>query len=1078
MKKNIYLILTLLMTLFIGTASAQVTTSSISGQVTDDSGETLPGATVIAVHVPSGTQYACITNENGRYFIQGMRPGGPYTITYSFVGLNNEIFNDVQLSLGEDAKYNAQLRANTTELKEVVVVGENKFDANKTGAGSRVTNEDIQNLPSISHSVADAARLNPQITISQNGAMSFAGTHNRYNSFQVDGAMNNDVFGLTASGSNGGMADAQPISMETIEQIQVSVAPFDVRQSGFTGGSVNAVTKSGTNNFHGSIYANWLNESLIGNNYTLMNGKKCEKYQDELEYRIGATVGGPIIKNKIFFFVNYETTDKEYPDNYGLGSAASKVGVAEANEIMQKLTELGYTGTYANKDNYTKSEKAGIKLDFNIGSRHKAAFSWRIVDAKSLRYNNSATSLNTNDYLMDYTSTTNTFAAELQSRFTDKLSNEFKTSYVRVRDSRDPFGTFPMISISNVSDGSINIGTERSSGANGLDQDIFTVTDNFTWYKGKHTITFGTHNEFYKFGNIFIQDIYGTYYFNSPEYFIAFANGHATTTVEDQSGNISEVNTLNRYRYGSANVDVTGDPLWKAKFGAGQVGFYVQDKWSVTNDIDLTYGIRMDIPLFFDTPTANEPFNQYAKEQGWNVETNHKLSSSPMWSPRVGFRWEINGNRNYVLRGGVGVFTGRIPFVWLSNNFSNTGIQLSTFDVQSKYNAKDMEQLTFITDPNGQKANTDKLSASGSQTINVFTKDFKFAQSLRYNLALDFALGGIDWTAEWLYSRSINDVIYYNYAYDVDGQKNLSGVIKDNDYDDRTYMKKITGGTPFSNIYVLDNTNDGHSYSLSFSGKKKFNFGLSLTASYTHTNSVSVSSGTSSVAQSNYNYNYIRRNPNNPEIGRSAYNFPHRVTASVTYAKEYAKHWKSTVSLIYTGTSGAPYCLYYNGDLNGDGSNSNDLLFIPTDEQLDKMEFLVDDKGKYTPEQQRANMKAWLAADDYLSEHRGEYYERFADNEDFEHHFDFHFAQQFKFNAGKRTHTIEFTFDILNISNMFSSEWGRYGSTAGSYAYYNPVTFDAKNRKYQFLHDANYNMRSYSDYYSRWRGQIGLKYIF
>ena len=499
MKQNFYLILALLMTMFIGTASAQVTTSSLSGQVTDDSGETLPGATVIAVHVPSGTQYACITNENGRYFIQGMRPGGPYTITYSFVGLNNEVYNDIQLSLGEDAKYNAQLKANTTELKEVVVVGENKFDANKTGAGSRVTNEDIQNLPSISHSVADAARLNPQITISQNGAMSFAGTHNRYNSFQVDGAMNNDVFGLTASGSNGGQADAQPISMETIEQIQVSVAPFDVRQSGFTGGSVNAVTKSGTNEFHGSVYANYLNESLIGNNYTLMNGKKCEKYHDELEYRIGATVGGPIIKNKIFFFANYETTEKEYPDNYGLGSAASKVDVTEANEIMQKLAELGYTGSYASKDNYTKSEKAGIKLDFNIGSRHKASFSWRIVDAKSLRYNNGATSLNTSDYLMDYSSTTNTFAAELQSRFTDKLSNEFKTSYVRVRDSRDPFGTFPMIQISNVGDGSVNIGTERSSGANGLDQDIFTVTDNFTWYKGKHTITFGTHNEFYKF---------------------------------------------------------------------------------------------------------------------------------------------------------------------------------------------------------------------------------------------------------------------------------------------------------------------------------------------------------------------------------------------------------------------------------------------------------------------------------------------------------------------------------------------------------------------------------------------------
>ena len=1067
MKKNFYLILALLMTMFIGTASAQVTTSSLSGTVTDDSGETLPGATVIAVHVPSGTQYACSTNENGRYFIQGMRPGGPYTLTYSFVGLNNEVFNDVHLSLGEDAKYNAQLKANTTELQEVVVVGQNKFDANKTGAGSRVTNEDIQNLPSISHSVADAARLNPQITISQNGAMSFAGTSNRYNSFQVDGAMNNDVFGLTENGSNGGQAGTQPISMESIEQIQVSVAPFDVRQSGFTGGAVNAVTKSGTNDFHGSIYANWLNESLIGNNYTLMNGKKCEKYQDELEYRLGATVGGPIIKNKVFFFANFEQSDKEYPCNYAIGSTASKVDADKANELLNILKEKGYTGSFDSKDNYTKSNKAGLKLDFNIGTRHKASISWRMVDAKQLNKNSGASSLNASDHMYDFTSKTNTFTAELQSRFSNKFSNELKASYVSVRDKRDPSGAFPMISISNVGGGSVNFGCERSSAANGLDQDIFTVTDNFTWYNGNHTITLGTHNEFYKFGNLFIQDYYGTYYFDNPDYFKEFANGNATIEVDGK-----KVNTLKQYRFGTANTEVTGTRHWIPEFGAGQIGFYAQDKWAVTNDIDLTYGLRVDIPLFFDEPSANEPFNQYAEEQGWGVKTNHKLSSSPMWSPRLGFRWEVNGNPNLVLRGGLGVFTGRIPFVWLSNNFSNTGIQLATYNTSK---AADLEKLTLITDPEGQEANTSKLKAGGSQTINVFSKDFKFAQSLRYNLALDFNLGGIDWTAEWLYSQSINDVIYYNYAYDVDGQKNLTGVL-DQTYDTRAYMKKVTDGTAFSNIYVLDNTNSGHTYSLSFSGKKRFNFGLTLTAAYTLTNSKSVNSGTSSVAQSNYNYNYTRRNPNNPEIGNSAYNFPHRVTASVTYAKDYAKHWRSTVSLIYTGSSGAPYSIYYYGDLNGDGVTGNDLLYIPTKEQLDNMPFLAT--KNYTAEQQRANMNSWIENDDYLKNHRGEYYDRYCDNEDFEHHFDFHFAQQFKFNAGKRVHTIEFSFDILNISNMFSSEWGRYASAAGSYTYYSPVTYDAKNKQYQFLHPADYNMRSYSDYYSRWRGQIGLKYIF
>ena len=1066
MKAFKSLILTLMMLFVAGAAMSQITTSSLTGVVSGSDGETLPGATVVAVHTETAAQYAVVTDINGRYIIQGMKPGGPYEVSVQFVGMTPYKKGGIYLSLGETFKLNADLTDEAKELKEIVIVSKNKFDASKTGASSRVKAEDIENMPSISHSIADATRLNPLVSVSQGtGAMSFAGINNRYNSFQVDGAMNNDVFGLNDSGHNGGMADAQPISMETIDQIQVSVAPFDVRQSGFTGGAINAVTKSGTNTLHGSVYGNWLNESLIGNNYKLMNGKKSDKYQDEFEYRFGITVGGPIVKNKVFFFVNYEKTNKEYPNNYALGSTASKVDVAQANEILEILRSKGYKGSFASKDNYTKSDKVGIKLDFNISTRHKASVSWRFVDGKKLKYNSGASSLSASDYLMDFSSNTNTFTAELQSRFNDKVSNEFKTSYVRVRDSRDPFGKFPMMQIGNVGGGTVNIGTERSSGANGLDEDIFTVTDNFTWYNGKHTITFGTHNEFYKFGNLFIQDIYGTYNFSSVANFKDFANGKA---VNDEGEN-----TLKQYRFGSANVDVTGDPHWKAKFGAGQIGFYAQDKWTVNNNFDLTYGLRIDIPLFFDTPTENAEFNQYAKEQGWGVKTNQKLSSSPMVSPRLGFRWEIGGNSDYVLRGGVGVFTGRIPFVWLSNNFSNTGIQLSTINTT---NPADLEQLKLITDINGQAENTNKLTvSSGSQTINVFKDDFKFAQTLRLNLAQDFKVGGIDWTAEFILSKTMNDVVYYNYAYELDNTTDFGKVTEQN-FDSRVYMKKVTGGTPFNNIYVLDNTNKGYTFSMSFSGNKKFNSGLALHAAYTFTQSKSVNSGASSTASSNYNYNYTHGNPNSPELAYSAFNCPHRITASVTYAKEYAKHWKSTVSLIYTGTSGAPYSIYLEGDLNGDGVSGNDLLYIPTKAELDQMKFTDD--TKYTAEQQRANMNTWIESEDYLKKHRGEYYDRYADNEDFENHFDFHFAQRFSFNVGKNVHAIELSFDILNISNMFSSEWGRYASSNGAAAYYSPVTYSSKNKEYKFLHPADYNMRSYNDYYSRWRGQIGLKYIF
>ncbi len=709
---------------------------------------------------------------------------------------------------------------------------------------------------------------------------------------------------------------------------------------------------------------------------------------------------------------------------------------------------------------YTKSDKAGIKLDWNISSKHNASLRWSLVSAKQLNATSSASSLNTSDYSYDFVSKTNTFIGELQSRFSDNLSNELRLSYVNVRDRRDPGDPFPMISISNVGGGTVNIGNERSSMMNALDQDIWSLTDNLTLYAGNHTFTVGTHNELYTFKNLFIQDIYGTYEYNSPA---DFANGK-----------------IRRYRYQVANTSVTGDPHWAAQFSAGQLGFYAQDKWNVTDNFDLTYGIRMDIPLFLDTPTENATFNSYAESQGWNYKTNRKLSSSPIFSPRVGFRWSIDKENKFILRGGTGVFTGRIPFVWLSNSFTNTGMQFMS------YNTTSTGGLSLILDPNKQADNVASLTASGTQTINVFSEKFKFAQNLRFNLGFDFELGGIDWTADAIYSKTLNDIFYQNLAYDLNGST-LGQTIPALSFDQRPmFAKRSTAGT-YTGIYALSNTNKGYSYSLSLKGEKKFAFGLDLMASYTFTRSKAVNSGTNSVAASNWNFNYIRGNSNEPELYNSAFNIPHRINASVYYHKTYGR-WTTTVGLIYTGSTGAPYSIQYSGDLNGDSSNGNDLFFIPTDEQIDAMPFRanVPPKGvTWTDEQknadiaqQKANMKAWIANDGYLSKHRGEYYERYADNEAFEHHFDLHLAQKFSFRAGNTMHALELSLDIINIGNMFNKKWGRTSSSSGSAAYYTPVTYNSSSKAFQFLGGANYDMRSYSDYYSRWRGQIGLKYTF
>ena len=1071
----------------VSTAMAQITTSGVKGLIKAN-GEDVIGATITVTHVPTGAVYRSVTNSVGRFTIQGMRAGGPYTVEISYIGYKTKEIKNVTLKLGEMSDLSTQLEEDAHALGEVVVKGKLGLDASKTGAAASYSAKDIANMPSISHSIGDITRMNPMVSVSQSGAMSFAGVNNRYNSFQVDGAVNNDVFGLTSNGQNGGQAGAQPISTETIDQVQVSVAPFDVRQSGFTGGAINAITKSGTNTFHGSVYGNWLNKDLIGSKYTLMNGKDSQKYDDETDYRYGVTLGGPIIKNKLFFFANYEKSNKEYPNNYGYGSDASKLGTEGfkiADEVLSILKEKGYNASYNNPKNYTKSDKAGIKLDWNINDKHKATFGWRMVNAKQLNSNSTAGYLNASDYQYDFVSKSNTFTAELNSSFSEKINNQFQASYVSVRDHRDPKGIAPMIQIKNVGGGTLCLGTERSSTANSLNQDIISFTDNLNWYLNNHTLTFGTHGEYYKFKNLFIQDNYGTYYFNNFEDFKMFASGHTyAASVDKTTGVTTYYNTLNQYRYCTANVAVTGDPRWAPEFAAGQIGFYAQDKFNVTPNFELTYGLRMDIPLFFDTPTENAEFNASAAKQGWNVVTNHKLSSTPMWSPRVGFRWNIEKEHNMILRGGAGIFTGRIPFVWLSNNFTNTGIQTSVYNVygstglkEGKQNTGKLSDVSLIVDPYKQSENTDKLGTS-NQAINVFDKDFKFTQNLRLDLALDFTLAGIDFTLEGVFSKNLND-IYYKDLTRTEAGKTLGETYESLSFDNRPMFAKITSTEDanlkkFTNVHMLDNTSKGYSYNLSLSAVKHFDFGLDLAASYTYSRSKSVNCGTSSVAQSNYNYNYTYQNPNSPELGFTAFNVPHQIKASAFYHKDYAEHWNTTVGLIYTGTSGSPYSLYYYGDLNQDGSNGNDLMFIPTDEQIDKMQFKAN--KNYTADEQKENFREWIANDGYMSKHRGEYFKRYADNLPFESHFDFHLAQTYKFKVGAQVHSVELSFDVLNVGNMFNKKWGRYTST-GTAKYYSPVTYSG-NGQFQFLHPGNYEMRSYDDYYSRWRGQLGLKYTF
>ena len=494
MQKRLLFLITLLLAMTT-TVMAQVTTSGISGKVVSQ-GEDVIGATITATHQPSGTVYRAVTNIDGRYTIQGMRVGGPYKVTIAYIGQKTKTFDNVTLRLGETEDLSCSLQDDTKELQEVVVKGSAGVNATKTGAAQSINSKQIADMPSITHGIADVARLNPQLTTTNSGAMSFAGTSNRYNSFMIDGAANNDVFGLSGDGTNGGRAGAQPVSMETIEQIQVNVAPFDVRQGGFTGGAINAITKSGTNNFHGSVYGFGNNQNLVGSKYPLADGGYAPKFNKQQEYNIGVTLGGPIIKDKLFFFANYEKTNKTYPNLYTLGSEQSAVDAAKANDILVKIADIAnrqgvnFPIALSNSDIYTKSNKVGLKLDWNINETNKASLRWSLVDAVQLNNAGSRTAVNGSSYAFPFESTTNSFIAELQSRISPSVANEARASYVRVRDNRAISGEYPNVTINNVGGGAVNLGIDRSSMANRLDQDIYTLEDNLTWYKGNHTFTF------------------------------------------------------------------------------------------------------------------------------------------------------------------------------------------------------------------------------------------------------------------------------------------------------------------------------------------------------------------------------------------------------------------------------------------------------------------------------------------------------------------------------------------------------------------------------------------------------------
>ncbi|MHC2990667.1 hypothetical protein OB13_03370 [Pontibacter sp. HJ8] len=1032
--KKLFLFLLLLLSGQLAWAQG-ATTAAMSGTVRDQSGTALPGATVIAVHTPTNTQYVAGTDAEGRFNILNMRVGGPYTVRTSYVGFQEQVMENITLSLGQTARVDLVILESTQQLGEVQIIGQRSdiFNQERTGAATNVSREQLERLPTLSRSLQDFTRLTPQAS-----GNSIAGSNNRYNNITIDGAVNNDVFGLSGSGTPGGQAGTQPISLDAIQEIQVVVAPYDVTQGNFTGGGINAVTRSGTNEFSGSVYGFGRTEKTIGK---AVEGPRVRA--DEFSnYQYGARLGGPIIQDKLFFFFNYDATRITEPVRFAPGSAESQIPLSAAQQLADFVrSTYGYdVGTFGNFDRETQSDKYFARLDWNITNDHQLTLRHNIVDAvqDDFTRNRNFVRLGNNAYV--FNSLTHSTVAELNSRISNDIANKLILGYSRIRESRDtPGALFPQVTIADPV-GTLEFGSQRSSTANELDQDIFEFTDNLTYTIGSHNLTFGTHNEFFKFRNLFINNLNGRWDFNSLEDFYN--------------------NRPNRVR---ASYSLTEDPRPAAEFNAAQLGFYAQDEYNFSEQLRVTLGLRLDVPAFPDQPARNTQLESDFAEINSGLRTDRTPGGQLMWAPRLGFNYTPTEDRSFQIRGGTGIFTGRVPFVWLSNQFVNTGTVLGTVDQRTP--------PTFVADPNNQRN-----AGTPVQTVevNVIGDDFKLPQVWRSNLALDYTLPGeIIATVEGIYSKTLNDVVYRDLNL-VAPEGQLPGP------DNRNFFPAQRRRNPsYTNVILLDNTDEGSRYSITGQLRKDFVNGLNTTIAYTYGKSKDVNSGTSSTALSNYEFNQIVNDPNNPELSYSRFDIRHRIIGSGGYTFRYANNFATGISLFYQGQSGAPFTYLYAQDLNGDGNFGNDLLYVPRNRDEILLVPLTVSGTLYSPDEQWAALDAFISDDDYLDERRGEYAERNGARMPWTHQWDLRLFQDFYITAGETRHTLQITFDVFNVGNLLNRDWGRqYFVTNNANEIVRYAGRDAATGQPTFTFNPNNRAYNIAPFDSRWQGQLGVRYLF
>ena len=1004
---------------------AQVTTSSMSGRVTDAEGAVI-GATVVATHTPSGTTYGTVTNAEGRFNLNGMRVGGPYNVKVTFIGYGAFTQNNITLSLGENYVMNVVLTEEALSLDEVIVSAtRTKFSNEKTGAVTNITNDQIDNLPTVNRSIMDITRLSPY----GGDGMSFVGSDGRTANFTVDGANFNNNFGLSDNLPGGG----NPISIEAIEEMQVVIAPYDVRQTNFIGGGVNAITKSGTNTFKASAYTYHRNENMRGNAvYDQEIAGAREKDRNTL---YGFTAGGPIIKNKLFFFINAE---KEETPTVANRWRASTDGVADPDNFISRTTEddlqtvsdfvrskYGYeTGSFTNFPADENNKKLLARIDWNITDKHRLALrynytkntSWRSPNASSMdggtrmsepRMSKASMSYANSMYSMD--NLVHSFSFDLNSRLSDNISNQFLATFSKLDDIRGTKSApFPFIDILKDDQAYLSLGYELFTWNNGVHNNVWNIKDEMTFYSGNHKIVGGIAYEYKMADNAYMRNGTGYYRYSSLDDFL---NEETPEIVNLTYGYDGEANPA-------------------ARVTSNKIGAYAQDDWSITERFKLSYGLRIDALTFNNNDLIT---NQAIKDLDYNgrsIDTGKWPDANIIFSPRVGFVWDASGDKSLKVRGGTGLFSGNLPLVFFTNMPTNGGM----VQYQAQINEKNAENNGFsmdefagglVTDGEGNAtiaALYDKLAELGYPTtispedgtvpssIAAVSSDFKMPQVWKTSFAVDYAFPTafpLSATVEGIYNKTINGVTISDWSI-----PNVGGFARFNGVDNRpVYPAGYRTGTK---AFILDNTSRGYGWSANITLNAQPTEQMSLMAAYTHTVAKDVTGMPGSNPESAFTYVPTVEGPNNIKLHNSQYTTPDRLVASITAHDKCGNHY----SIIYEGwRGGANESFMTVNDMNGDGYNY-DAIYVPTDEEVANKEF------RFVSEDDQTRFMDYVHANDYLKDQQGEYAEAYSVYSPWVHRVDLSYKHDFSVKTGNNEHKLQLSFDVKNVMNFFNSDWG------------------------------------------------------